>query len=76
MGPVHPPERCALTRTFQRPVAAPTALGRRGAVQSVLVIAQVALTLVLLVGAGLLMKSFWHLQRVNLGMDPRQVLSL
>ena len=51
------------------------ATGRRSAVQSVLVIAQVTLTLVLLVGAGLLMKSFWRLQRMNLGMDPRQVLS-
>jgi putative ABC transport system permease protein len=49
--------------------------GRRGALQSTLVITQIALTLVLLVGAGLLMKSFWRLQRVNLGMDPRQVLS-
>jgi putative ABC transport system permease protein len=56
-------------------VTRPTALGRRGTVQNLLVIAQVTLTLVLLVGAGLLIKSFWHLQRVNLGMDPRQVLS-
>jgi putative ABC transport system permease protein len=49
--------------------------GRRGALQSALVITQIALTLVLLVGAGLLIKSFWRLERVNLGMDPRQVLS-
>jgi putative ABC transport system permease protein len=49
--------------------------GRRGALQSALVITQITLTLVLLVGAGLLMKSFWRLQRVNLGMDARQVLS-
>jgi putative ABC transport system permease protein len=56
-------------------VTRPVALGRRGTVQNLLVIAQVTLTLVLLVGAGLLIKSFWHLQRVNLGMDPRQVLS-
>jgi putative ABC transport system permease protein len=56
-------------------VARPAALGRRGTVQNLLVIAQVTLTLVLLLGAGLLIKGFWHRQRVTLGMDPRQVLS-
>jgi putative ABC transport system permease protein len=56
-------------------VAGSASPGRRGVLQNVLVITQIALTLVLLVGAGLLMKSFWRLQRVNLGMDPRQVLS-
>jgi predicted permease len=55
--------------------AGAAASGGRGTAQSVLVVAQVTLTLVLLVGAGLLIKSFWHLQRVNLGMDSRQVLS-
>src|SRR6185369_11184686 len=49
--------------------------GRRGALQSALVITQITLTVVLLVGAGLLMNSFWRLQRVNLGMDPREVSS-
>jgi putative ABC transport system permease protein len=49
--------------------------GRGSRVQNGLVVAQVAMTLVLLVGAGLLIKSFWHLQQVNLGLDPRQVLS-
>ena len=44
-------------------------------VQSMLVVAQVALTLVLLVGAGLLMRSFWQLQRVDLGIEPERVLS-
>ena len=43
-------------------------------VQSVLVVAQVTLTLVLLVGAGLLIKSFWQLQRVNLGLDSNRVV--
>lgn len=43
-------------------------------VQGVLVVAQVTLTLVLLVGAGLLIKSFWQLQRVNLGLDSNRVV--
>ena len=43
-------------------------------VQGALVVSQVMLTLVLLVGAGLLMKSFWQLQRLNLGLDASRVV--
>ncbi len=41
-----------------------------------LVVAEIALTLVLLAGAGLLMKSFWILRRVDPGFDSRNVLTL
>jgi predicted permease len=41
-----------------------------------LVLGQVAISLVLLVGAGLLVKSFWQLSKVEPGFDPRGVLTL
>ncbi len=48
----------------------------RSRIRSGLVIAQVALSVVLLVGAGLLIKSFILLQRVAPGLDARDVLTL
>jgi putative ABC transport system permease protein len=43
--------------------------------RSVLVIAEVALAMVLLVGGGLMIRSFWRLGKVNLGYDPTGVLT-
>ena len=47
---------------------------RRG--RSVLVIAELALAVMLLTGAGLLVKSLWRLQRVALGINPERVLTM
>jgi putative ABC transport system permease protein len=56
--------------------------GRTGAggakgqrVRNSLVIAEVALALVLLIGAGLMMRSFMHLQKTDIGMDPSRTLT-
>jgi predicted permease len=45
-----------------------------GLTRAALVVAEVALAVVLVVGAGLLIKSFWLLQRVDPGFDPSGVL--
>ncbi|MEO8369080.1 MAG: ABC transporter permease [Candidatus Solibacter sp.] len=48
---------------------------RRNRLRSVLVVGEVALALVLLSGAGLLMRSFYHLQSQDPGFDPHGMLT-
>jgi putative ABC transport system permease protein len=48
----------------------------RRRVRSVLVVAEVAISLMLLIGAGLLVRSFVRLQRVPPGFDPEGVISM
>ncbi|HKC88178.1 MAG TPA: ABC transporter permease, partial [Blastocatellia bacterium] len=50
--------------------------GSRNRLRRFLVVAQVALALILLAGAGLLMRSFLRLQKVNLGFNPDNVAML
>jgi len=49
---------------------------QHGRLRAALVVAEVALSLVLLAGAGLLLRSFFGMTHVNLGYDPRNVLAV
>jgi predicted permease len=48
---------------------------RQTRISRVLVASEIALSLVLLIGAGLLLRSFWHLLEVRPGFEPRQLIS-
>ncbi|HXT85660.1 MAG TPA: ABC transporter permease [Verrucomicrobiae bacterium] len=50
--------------------------GRGRAVRNTLIVAEIAVSLALLVGAGLLMRSFARMRSANIGVDPRNVLTM
>jgi putative ABC transport system permease protein len=49
---------------------------RRHRLRSILIVSEVALALVLLIGAGLMIKSFIKLQEVDLGFNPQNLLKM
>ncbi|MFN7944020.1 MAG: ABC transporter permease [Blastocatellia bacterium] len=53
-----------------------TVSGARHRLRSALVVAELALALILLAGAGLLIKSFWQLRTIQPGFNPNNLLTL
>jgi putative ABC transport system permease protein len=64
-----------LTEALKEGGRSSTAGARRNQVRNSLVVAEIALALVLLVGAGLLLKSYARIQNVDLGFDRHNVLT-
>jgi predicted permease len=50
--------------------------GRRTRLRAALTVAQAALSVVLLVGAGLFVRSLWNVRSLDLGFDPERVLTV
>ncbi|HWC96305.1 MAG TPA: ABC transporter permease [Candidatus Sulfopaludibacter sp.] len=72
VGPAFRGTRASLTSTIKETHA--TNRGARGGFRLCVVASQVALSLVLLVTAGLLLRSFWNLAALDIGFDRRQVV--
>jgi putative ABC transport system permease protein len=59
-----------------------TATGRTTAtsgahfLRRLMVVSELALALILLVGAGLMVRTFWKLQQVNIGLDPSRIMTM
>lgn len=68
--------RVDLAETFRDGDRASSDGRGRGRIRSVLVASEFALALVLLVGAGLMIRSVIQLQRIDPGFDPRNVVSM
>ena len=64
-----------LATTIKEGSGSASASAASNRIRSLLVVSEVAMALVLLVGAGLLIKSFWRLQHVDPGINPTNLLT-
>jgi putative ABC transport system permease protein len=68
--------RTDMSESMKEGSANATVGGSRRRFNAALVVAQVALSLVLLVGAGLMLRTLWSLQRLDLGFNPAGVMTM
>jgi predicted permease len=76
LAPAWLTSRLDLTGTLQQEGRGSNGSRRRSRLRHVLVIGELALSLVLMVAAGLLLRSFWDLFKVQLGFNPTRVMAI
>jgi len=64
------------SETLKQDTGRTSAGSTRQGTRKALVVAEVALSLILLIGAGLMIRSFWKLQHVDPGFDPGNTLTM
>jgi putative ABC transport system permease protein len=75
LAPVWQSSRLNLNEALKDGGRSATEGAHRKRARNVLVVAEMALAVVLLAGAGLLVKSLWRLQQVELGINPEHILT-
>src|SRR5579862_3546980 len=76
LAPAWLTSRLNLTATLRQEGRGSSGSRRRSRLRHVLVIGELALSLVLMVAAGLLLRSFWDLFKVQLGFNPTRVVAI
>jgi putative ABC transport system permease protein len=76
LAPAWLTSRLNLTETLRQEGRGSNGSRRRSRLRHVLVIGELALSLVLMVAAGLLLRSFWDLFKVQLGFNPTRVMAI
>ncbi len=76
LAPAWITSRLNLTATLRQEGRGSSGSRRSSRLRHVLVIGELALSLVLMVAAGLLLRSFWNLFKVQLGFNPTRVMAI
>ncbi len=76
LAPAWITSRLNLTATLRQEGRGSNGSRKRSRLRHVLVIGELALSLVLMVAAGLLLRSFWDLFKVQLGFNPTRVMAI
>ena len=76
LAPAWLTSRLNLTETLRQEGRGTSGSRRRSGLRHALVIGELALSLVLLVAAGLLLRSFWDLFKVQLGFNPSRITAI
>ncbi len=76
LAPAWLTSRLNLTATLRQEGRGTNGSRKRSRLRHVLVIGELALSLVLMVAAGLLLRSFWDLFKVQLGFNPTRVMAI